>query len=223
LISVRRLHILCEGQTEETVAREVISPYFQQAHILVTSSIHKTKRPAGGPSHKGGLSTWGKIASEVHLLLRDSSITVLTTLFDYYGLPCDVPGMATRPTGSPYDRVIHVEMAMAKAIGDPRFVPHLVLHEIEAWVLVGHDALGQLTGDSALARAAKAIVSNARGAELVNDGTDTAPSKRILGIYPRYRKTSDGPLVISDIGIDTIRKACPHADNWFSAVDAALA
>ncbi|MGW0479229.1 DUF4276 family protein [Nonomuraea sp. NPDC003214] len=219
---MRRLHVLCEGQTEETVVREVIDPYLRSADVYVTRSIFTTKRPAGGMSHKGGLSTWGKLATEIRLLLRDSSITVLTTLLDYYGLPGDVPGMATRPPGSPHDRVTHVERAMTEAVGDARFLPHLVLHEIEAWVLVGHDALGELTGDAALARAAEAIVLGAHGAELVNDGADTAPSKRLLNLYPRYRKTSDGPLVIAEIGIDAVRKGCPHADAWFAAVKASL-
>ncbi|MGN9782530.1 DUF4276 family protein [Nonomuraea sp. ZG12] len=219
---MRRLHILCEGQTEETVAREVITPYLQCADVFVTRSILTTKRPAGGTSYKGGLSTWGKLATEIRLLLRDSSITTLTTLLDYYGLPADTPGMTTRPPGSPYDRVAHVERAMGQAIGDPRFLPHLVLHEIEAWVILGHEALGELTGDAALSHAAQAIVTDAQGAELVNDGADTAPSKRLLRLYPRYRKTSDGPLVIAEIGIDAIRKGCPHADAWFTAVNTGL-
>ncbi|MGA5756912.1 DUF4276 family protein [Nonomuraea bangladeshensis] len=68
-------------------------------------------------------------------------------------------------------------------------MPHLVLHELEAWVLLGHDALGELTGDDALARAVQAIVTQARGAELVNDGAGTAPSTRLLRLFPLYRKT----------------------------------
>ncbi|WSG72010.1 DUF4276 family protein [Nonomuraea glycinis] len=51
---------------------------------------------------------------------------------------------------------------------------------------------------------------------------DTAPSKRLLRLYPRYRKTSDGPLVIAEIGIDAIRKDCPHADAWLTAVNTGL-
>ncbi|SEU47643.1 DUF4276 family protein [Nonomuraea wenchangensis] len=219
---MRRVHILCEGQSEETVVREVIEPYLRSSDVYVTWSIFTTKRPAGGPSYRGGLSRWAKLASEIRLLLADSSIAVLTTMLDYYGLPTDVPGMATRPSGSPYDRVTHVERAMAGTIDHPRFVPHLVLHELEAWVLLGHEALGELTGDDALAQAVRAIVVQAEGAELVNDGLNTAPSKRLLHLYPRYRKTSDGPLVIADIGINTIRNACPHADAWFSAVNTAL-
>ncbi|MEW9556082.1 DUF4276 family protein [Nonomuraea sp. NPDC050783] len=131
--------------------------------------------------------------------------------------------MATRPPGSPYERVTHVERAMTDTIGHPRFLPHLVLHELEAWVLLGHEALGELTGDDALARAVQTIVTRAQGAELVNDGASTAPSKRLMRLYPRYRKTSDGPLVIAELGINAIRNACPHANAWFSALNTALA
>jgi hypothetical protein len=52
------------------------------------------------------------------------------------------------------------------------------------------------------------------GPELVNDGVDTAPSKRILNAYPQYAKTIHGPLVIAEAGLDAIRSTCPHTDDW---------
>lgn len=113
-------------------------------------------------------------------------------------------------------------MSHGRTIDHPRFVSHPVLHELEALVLLGHEALGELTGDDALAQAVQAIVAQAQGAELVNDGLNTAPSERLLLLYPRYRRTSDGPLVIAEVGINTIRNACPHADAWFSAVNTGL-
>jgi hypothetical protein len=91
---VRHLHILCEGQTEEMIARSVIEPHFTSADSYVTLSIFTTKRPAGGPAFKGGLSHWPKLERELRLLLRDSSITVLTTMLDYYAFPSDAPGMS---------------------------------------------------------------------------------------------------------------------------------
>lgn len=60
------------------------------------------------------------------------------------------------------------------------------------------------------------------GPEMVDDGVDTAPSKRIMNVYPKYAKTFDGPLVISDIGLDEIRRQCPHANRWLSAIETAL-
>jgi hypothetical protein len=219
---MRYLHILCEGQTEEVVARDVMVPYFDPVSVQVTYSIFTTKRPAGGPAFKGGLSRWPKLERELRLKLHDSSTTVLTTMFDYYAFPADAPGMADRPRGSPYDRVRHVEAALAKAIGSRRFVPNLVLHEIEAWVLADCVRLGDLMGDPLPAAELARIVHRQGGPELVNDGPDTAPAKRIMRAYPRYLKPVDGPLVIADAGLDSIRGCCPHADGWLREIEARL-
>jgi Domain of unknown function (DUF4276) len=219
---VRHLHILAEGQTEEIVVRDVIAPHFSGPETWVSSSIYTTKRPAGGPAFRGGLSRWPKLERELRQLLQDSSTTVLTTLFDYYAFPEDAPGMADRPYGSPYERVRHVEQALAKAINDKRFVPNLVLHEIEAWVLADCARLGEVMGDEVPASGLHRVVQQESGPELVDDGVETAPSKRILSAYPRYTKTIDGPLVIADAGLDLVRQSCPHADQWLKNLEARL-
>jgi hypothetical protein len=219
---VHHLHILCEGQTEEIVARDVIAPHYSATDIRVTQSIFTTRRPAGGPAFKGGLSRWPKLERELLLLLHDSSTTVLTTMFDYYAFPDDAPGMTDRPHGSPYDRVRHIESALAKAVDDKRFLPNLALHEIEAWVLADCGRLGELMGDGVPAAELERIVRLASGPELVDDGVDTAPSKRIMNAYQQYAKTIDGPLVIADTGLDSIRHSCPHANDWLREIEARL-
>ena len=218
-LTVRHLHILCEGQTEEMIASDVLASYFVGADAYVTWSVLTTKRPAGGPAFKGGVSTWPKLERELRLLLHDSSTTVLTTLLDYYAFPAEAPGMADRPHGSPHGRVTHVESAIGKAIGDARFLPHLVLHETEAWVLADCNRLGEVMGDPGPAAELGRVVRLESSPELVNDGIDTAPSKRIKKAYPQYEKTLHGPLVIADAGIDTIRSTCPHADDWLRELE----
>ena len=200
----------------------IFAPHFAATGVRVTKSIFTTKHPAGGPAFKGGLSKWPKLEPELRRLLRDSSTTVLTTLFDYYAFPADAPGMADRPNGSPYERVRHVETALAKAIRDRRFLPNLVLHEIEAWVLADCRRLGEVMGDRAPAAELERVVQLESGPELVNDGTDTAPSKRIMRAYPQYIKTIDGPLVIADASLDAIRQQCPHAHDWLRQIEARL-
>jgi Domain of unknown function (DUF4276) len=219
---VRHLHILCEGQTEEMLASDVLEPHFVGTHAYVTWSVLTTKRPAGGPAFKGGVSAWPKLEREVRLLLRDSSTTVLTTLLDYYAFPPEAPGMAGRPHGSPHDRVRHVESALLKEIDDVRFVPHLVLHETETWVLADCRRLGEVMGDPGPAADLERIVQLESGPELVNDGVDTAPSKRIMSAYPQYAKTIDGPLVIAEAGLAAIRRTCPHANDWLRELEARM-
>jgi hypothetical protein len=216
---VRRLHVLVEGQTEEAVARNVIAPFFTSGESHVTFSICPTSRPASGPAFKGGISAWAKLQPVLRNLLRDTSITVLTTLIDYYGFPKDGPGMLQRPRGTARRRVEHVEQALSAAIGDHRFLPHLALHEIEAWVLADCGRLGEFMGDSGPAAGLQRLVTQAGGPEQVNDGAETAPSKRILKAYPRYVKTADGPQIMTAAGLPAIRAACPHADAWLAKLE----
>lgn len=143
-------------------------------------------------------------------------------MFDYYAFPSDAPGMSDRPHGSPYERVRHVESALAKAVDDKRFLPNIVLHETEAWVLADCHRLGDLMGNPAPATELDQIVRLESGPEMVNDGVNTAPSKRIVNAYPQYTKTIDGPLVIADAGLDFIRSRCPHADSWLREIEARL-
>lgn len=214
----RRLHLLVEGQTEETVVNGVLRPHLTSVGWAVTTSLVKTKRPAGGPSHKGGISTWKQVETDVRLLLGDTSITILSTLFDYYGLPADFPGMRSRPSGDAHARVEHVEQAFAVEIGDHRFRPHLVLHELEAWVFAAADELGLLHG-SEIAERLRRDAELAGGPELVNDGPLTAPSKRLLRYCAGYAKTSDGPIAIEELGLDRLRARCPHLDAWLLSLE----
>lgn len=214
----RRLHLLVEGQTEETVVNRVLGPHLTSVGWTVTTSLVKTKRPAGGPSHKGGLSTWRQVETDVRLLLGDTSLTVLTTLFDYYGLPTDFPGVQDRPAGDAYARVAHVEQAFATEINDRRFLPHLALHELEAWVFAAADELGLLHGPE-IAEQLRADEKLAGGPELVNDDPSTAPSKRILRYCPGYAKTSDGPMAIEELGLSRLRVRCPHLDEWLCSLE----
>lgn len=214
--SRRRLHLLVEGQTEETVVRDVVEPYLRTRGFWVSQSTVVTKRPAGRAWHHGGVTSWRQIERDVRHLLGDSSLDVLTTVIDYYAFPLDAPGMDERPAAGPDERVAHVEHAVAEAIGDRRFMPHLVLHELEAWVFAAAAQLAELRGDPALESALMAETSGAGGPELINEGVETAPSKRLARLCPGYTKTLDGPLVIADLGIERLRACCPHMDAWLS-------
>lgn len=215
----RRVHILVEGQTEETVVRNVFEPHLRTQGWFVTYSIVTTKRPASGPAHKGGVTGWGQLTREIPRLLRDSSLDILTTLLDYYAFPEDAPGMVNRPNGSALERVEHVEQALAEYFNESRFLPHLVLHELEAWVFAASDQLGWLFTDESLTARLRADVASAGGPEGINDSPATAPSKRLAHYCPGYVKTSDGPLAIADLGVERLRLQCPHLDSWLRRLE----
>lgn len=133
--------------------------------------------------------------------------------------------MKERPASEANDRVEHVETAWAASVGDARFVPHLVLHEFEAWVYAEPSCLESwmFDDDRKVITAIAAIASAHHTPEDIDEGPQTAPSKRLLAIFPAYQKTLHGPLVVSAIGIDRIRAVCPHFARWLSRLETVAA
>ena len=55
--------------------------------------------------------------------------------------------------------------------------------------------------------------------EDINDSRDTAPSRRIKNVIPRYRKAKYGPLLAEEIGLETIRAECPRFNDWVARME----
>lgn len=59
-----------------------------------------------------------------------------------------------------------------------------------------------------------------RSPEEINISPLTAPSKRILALFPAYDKPIHGSLAAMEIGLDTIRKECGRFDGWLKKLEA---
>lgn len=212
--------ILVEGQTEEQFVKEVLSPYLSaKTGLWLTPTIVVTKVVKAGSNFKGGLSSFDQVRRDISRLLQNTSAKVITTLFDYYGLPRDFPGMETRPRGSGLDRVRHVQSAFRECFPDGRFMPFLALHEFEAWLYCDLGPRVEwiyLGGDLAPLRAARDAVTTP---EEINENYETAPSRRIINAFPRYQKPLHGPMAALEIGIDAIRHQCPHFHDWLRKLE----
>ena len=55
--------------------------------------------------------------------------------------------------------------------------------------------------------------------EDINDHSQTAPSKRIVKVIPRYRKVVDGPPLAAKIGLTAIRAECPQFGVWLTRLE----
>ena len=57
--------------------------------------------------------------------------------------------------------------------------------------------------------------------ELINDGNNTSPSKRIIGEVPEYErmKVSAAPIVAEKIGLPTLRLKCKHFGEWLCKLE----
>jgi len=212
--------VYVEGQTEETFVRDALSPYLRQrCEILLRPTLARTKRTKSGQTFKGGIVSYRQVRKDILNLLRDSNPALITTMMDYYGLPDDFPGKDAPPVGTPYDRVRHLEEALKNDVGHPRFLPFLVLHEFEALVLVEPEKLGTVLPQY---RDRVPLLEDKIGSlppEEINEGSETHPAARILRYFPGYQKRLHGPRVVQDIGLDRIRRKCPHFNEWLGQLE----
>ncbi len=216
---MNRIFILVEGQTEETFVRNTLSPHLNSKEFYVTPILVNTKIVKSGLNFKGGVVSYGKVRNDILRLLKDTNVTLVTTFFDFYGLPSDFPNYSAMPSSSCYSQVAHLESAIEKDINDPRFLPYLALHEFEAMLFVAPDKIVSAFPGTNKNKDLHAIKNSFASPEEINNNPDTAPSKRITKLFTEYRKTFHGPLVTNQIGLDQIRNQCPHFNQWLEKLE----
>lgn len=214
-----RIHVLVEGQTEETFVKQVLYPHFLPLSIFLSPIVIQTRRRKSGLKFRGGVNSYGRVRRDLGRLLRDRQARV-TTMLDFYGLPEDFPGYSTLPTGTPYDNVEHLEKALVEDFGDSRLLPYLSLHEFEALLFVQPEALGVVfEGRGDAVRALAQETAQFSSPEEIDEGPTTHPAARISARIPEYDKVAHGPRIVQRIGLAPLRKKCPHFDRWISTLE----
>ena len=217
-----RLHVVVEGQSEETFVNRLLIPYLSRFEVWTdTRSVYTSSQ---GPYWiRGGMTSYERARRDVtHWLRQDSGPDVrLTTMFDFYGLPSDFPGLreaTTRATAQA--RVDLIEDAFAADIDDRRFVPYLQVHEFEALIFADVESLSipyPGPGRTKQIERLRAELSKYDNPESID--LEDPPSKRILERIPDYDKVSGGILAIEAIGLKRIRLACPHFNQWLTRLE----
>lgn len=215
---MKRIHILVEGQTEETFVRTVLSPYFYSNEIYITFSLVSTKRVKSGPDFKGGIVNYGKVKFDLKRLLSDSSLDCVTTMIDYYHLPSDFPGFGLSKKTGPA-RAKFLEKEFGADINNRKFLPYFQIHEFEALMFVSPKIIAKTFTAPEEETKLQKIRDQFFSPEEINEGPDTAPSKRLLKIFPRYQKPLFGTLVTERIGLGAIRAECKHFDEWITKLE----
>jgi hypothetical protein len=214
------VHILVEGQTEETFVRDVLGPHLQRVDLFLNPVILATGWTASGQKFRGGVSRYQPIRRDILKLLADSSVEAVTTMFDYYGLPGDFPGAFDRPGGSCYARVSHLERAFAADIDDGRFIPFLTLHEFEGLLFSSPLAIAQVFPGQDVLAALSRVRAQFVSPEEIDEGPHSHPAARIVQHVIGYEKPFHGAQISLTIGIDVIRAECRHFDQWLRRLEA---
>jgi len=211
---MKRVLISVEGQTEETFVREVLARRLWEIQIDLTPIIIATKRMKQGKKFKGGLTTYDHARNDINLLLQDTNAVAITTMYDLYHLPQNFPGYASCPPGDCYTRTAYLEAQFQQDVGDPRFRPYLQIHEFEAFLFVQPEKTAEILTSASRLNDLYKIRRSFNSPEEINDGEMTAPSKRILKLFPNYDKPLYGSLVAIGVGLDAISLECPHFREW---------
>ena len=112
-----------------------------------------------------------------------------------------------------------VSTDMGASFDQDRFVPFVVMHEFEALLFSDCAAFARAIGRPALSGSFQAIRDQFDSPEDINDSPTTAPSKRVQELIPGYEKPLYGNLAALGIGLDTIRRACPHFAEWLGMLE----
>lgn len=229
-VTIKRVHILVEGDTEEKFVKEILAPHLWLFDLWVTATLASTKRvkersqiERGKPGRlfKGGVTRYSKLRFDILQLMADPKAAAITTMIDFYGLPDDFPQPESlSPRSNCYDRVAAYEQALARDIGAERyrFIPFLTLHEFEAWLFSDIKAIASAFPGQPVSEL-ETIIAQFDSPEEINEGRTTHPSARLITHLRGYNKANHGPLIAKRIGLDTIRKQCPHFDQWLKRLE----
>jgi hypothetical protein len=211
-----RVHVLVEGQTEEEFVRDILYPYLQSKSIYLNPIIAKTRRAIGGnAAYRGGIVSYGKIEFDVKRLVNDTSVSLVTTMIDFYRLPTDFPGFGDKEAKRlSYDAVRYLESKFKDAVGHPKFFPYIAIHEFEALLFSEPETIvSEVRGQDANAQTAlQTVAKKYKNPEEIN--RDDPPSKHILKHLTEYDKVLHGSLIAVEIGIEKMREKCPHFHEW---------
>ena len=207
-----RVHVFCEGQTEETFVREVLYKHFISKQISLNPIIIRT-----GPQGRGGAVSYGKIKHQIETQCQEDPSAWVTTMLDFYGLPSDFPDMNRESNAM--TRADVIQQAFQQDIVHRNFLANLIVHEFEGLLFSNPSAFGQWFDESKV-ESLHNVRKEYNTPEDINDSSDTAPSKRILNTCQGYEKVLHGPLIALDIGLDIIRRECPLFDVWIQRLEA---
>ena len=201
-----RLSISVEGETEEDFVREVLARHLVDREILATAI-----------SLGGKVSTERVVDEMVRLLW---SFDRVTSLVDFYGFRRR-NAATPEELQSRIDSEVHRNMPHNRNRGDA--FSYVQQYEFEGLLFADVGVFASLPLSVPVPAAQvdelRAIRSQFQTPENINDGRDTAPSKRIARLIRGYNKRAHGHLLAEEIGLESIRAECPRFAAWMARLE----
>jgi len=213
---VTRVYVVVEGATEESFLNTVVAP------ALWTWGVNVIPIIVGAPGHKGGKPKYSRVKKDVVKLLKEDQYAYCSTMLDLYGLGTDFPGMPVDENLRSLEKAVTIEEAVKHAIvaehpdlrPDLRFLPYIQLYEYEGLLFSDPTAFATGIGQESLRQQFQLIRDQFPTPEDINDNPNSAPSKRVLRVHSSYQKVLDGTLAAQAVGLQRMRRECPHFCQW---------
>ena len=201
--------IICEGATEEVFCRNLLSQYLQNSCRVEIRLL-------------GGNCNWQRIKDIAEKALKQQKDALVTTFFDYYGVKTrkfpnwkETIGMNN---ANVRERIEILENGMLEEIDSNlryRFIPYIQLHEFEALLFNSIEIFDDMFELEQYDRTKLLNIFNEfPDPEMIDQGTETSPSHRLIKIIPAYRKIIQGNAIAEKIGIEKIRQKNKHFNDW---------
>ena len=218
-----RILVHVEGYTEEAFVNQVLAPHlYRRGYAAVNARLVGNARQR---SRRGGGRSWAAVRKGILDHLQSDQAALSTTMVDYYGLPRTWPGREGVPPPRHPGRARRHGGAGRPGGHFDRNRPPAAFRALRGNARVRGTSVQRPRPIRAEPRRprpgtrASAIRRQFQTPEGINDSPDTAPSKRVLNLYGGYRKPVDGVQAIEEIGLDTVRAACPLFDAWVSTLE----
>jgi hypothetical protein len=213
---MRAIYILAEGPTEEIFINKIVAKYFYDKGIYdVRAFLMPTSK-----GNKGGAVSYQRFKRNVENLLKNERDVIVTSLIDYFRLYTDFPDYEkTIPINNKMQRVAALENALSSVINNRRFIPYIQLHEFEGLLFsssIGFENFPDVSVKNL--EMLRQAVKEHDNPELLNDGAETAPSKRLEKLLPSYKKTIHGTQIAEEISLLVIMQKCERFRNWIETL-----
>jgi len=214
---MKRLIIICEGETEQEFCKDVLYPYFFSRNIGIETPLIKKSL--------GGIVAWKHIKNQIMLHLKED--VFVSMLIDYYGIKDSHEFPKWEESKSIIDRLARMsflETAMSEEIDDGvryRFIPYIQLHEFEGLLFNNIDTFKQIIPSAEFndLRELESTINANANPELINDGSTTAPSKRLERLIKGYNKIVYGAILAESIGLERLRGKAVRFNQWIQSMD----
>jgi len=209
--SVIRLAIVVEGETEEEFVKQVLA-----SHLLGHDVIAHPMKPRARSGPSGGTITVERLAAQMTKLHRN--FDNVTSLVDLYGFQ----GRRAHETVHDLEHRIEVivDEKMAGGWNPSKVFAYVQKHEFEGLLFSEVGVFASILDIPASSIASlRTIRASFATPEDIDDGPQTAPSKRIMNLIPSYRKRLYGPIIAEETGLTRIREECPRFSSWVSRLE----